>query len=175
MSTGREPDRVRCEFEHNLLECLRGIGNANLRGINRLCEILRNKNGRCAGFAEQPDIFSICEEADFSRCGFAEGCRAGDLQRRVADYFATGLIGQLLKSQTHREDGKRRRICEPDQMVGTNRRVIRFLGAPSGRALPNDNSDGHRFEPWVQRGGRFSMNACTPSSAASSIMLHAMI
>jgi hypothetical protein len=85
MNTGRESDSLRREFEQHLFECLRRIGNANLRGIDRLRKIRRNKKCRCAGFAEQPDIFSIYEEADFSRCCFAERCCAGDFQHWVAN------------------------------------------------------------------------------------------
>jgi hypothetical protein len=85
MGAGREGDSLRREFEHHLLECLRGIGNANLGRTNRLRKIRRNKNCRCAGFAQQADVFSICEEADFSRRRFAERCRACDLPRRIAD------------------------------------------------------------------------------------------
>jgi hypothetical protein len=85
MNTRRECDSVWREFEQHLLEGLGRIGNANLRGVDRLGKIRRNKNCRCAGFAQQADVFSICEKADFSQRRFAERCSAGDFQRRVTD------------------------------------------------------------------------------------------
>src|SRR5215831_1749599 len=85
MNTGLEDDRCRRKFEQNLLECLHRIGNANLRGIDGLGKIGRNKNCRCVGFAQLADVFSIGEEADFALCRFAEGCSASNLQSRVTD------------------------------------------------------------------------------------------
>ena len=85
MNAGREGDWFRRKFEQRLLKRLRRIGNANLRGIDRFGEIERNKDCRCAGFAQQTNVFSICEEANFSQRCFAERCSAGDLQHRVAE------------------------------------------------------------------------------------------
>ena len=85
MNTGREGDRLWREFEHDPLERLCRICNANLRNIDRLRKIPRNKNRRSAGLTKQPNVFSICKETDFSLRRVPERCRAADLQRWVAE------------------------------------------------------------------------------------------
>src|SRR5213080_1136620 len=59
MNTRRKSDRLRGEFEHDLLERLGRIWNTNLRGIDWFGKIRRNKNRRCLGLAQQRDVFSI--------------------------------------------------------------------------------------------------------------------
>jgi hypothetical protein len=101
VNPGRKRDWLRREFQHDLLERLCGIRNANLRGIDRLGEIGRNKNCRRARFTEQPKIFSVSKEADFPRGRFRQRRRARDLQRRIADYIATGYGRYVSESKSH--------------------------------------------------------------------------
>src|SRR5213593_3878537 len=101
MNAGRGGDWLRREFEQHLLECLRRIGNADVRGIDRLRKIRRNKNCRCTGFAQQADVFSVSKKADFSGSGFHQRRGACDLQRWITDQLAARCPRQFLKSESH--------------------------------------------------------------------------
>ena len=68
----RKCNRFGREFDHDLLESLGWICNANLSRSDRFSEVGWNKDCRCACFAQQPNVFSVCEEADFSRSRFPQ-------------------------------------------------------------------------------------------------------
>src|SRR5438128_11155796 len=59
MNTGCEGDRLRREFEHDLLEGLGRIGDPNFSGGNLLAKIKRNEDGGGARFAQESNVFSI--------------------------------------------------------------------------------------------------------------------
>ena len=88
MNTGCEVDRLRREFEHDLLEGLGWIGDPNLSGGNLLAKIKRNEDGGGARFAQESNVFSIHKKTNLSRGRFRERCSARDFERRIADQLA---------------------------------------------------------------------------------------
>src|SRR5206468_10919089 len=100
-------------------------------------------------------------KADFSRYGFTERGRTCDLQRWIAHQVATAHLRQLLKSKGHRGVESLNREADRRSSRSTGTTARRFADSP--------------FHSCFQRGKRFSIKACTPSSAASSIMLQAMV
>src|SRR5437667_5225525 len=101
MDAGRECDRLRCEFQHYLLESFCRVWDPNLRGGNLLGKIRRHKNGRGARLAELRDIFWVAEKGNFAVDCLSQGCGAGDFLCRVADQLATGDRREFLKCEGH--------------------------------------------------------------------------
>ena len=101
MNPGRKCNRLRGQFQHDLLEGFCRICDTNLSGRDRLGKIRRNENGGSAGFTQESDIFSIGEKTDLPGGCFYEGRSAGDFQPRVADQLAAGHCRQFLKGKSH--------------------------------------------------------------------------
>src|SRR3954470_22220024 len=110
-----------------------------------------------------PGVASLSDAAPVI---FSAGSPTNLPSARSASSLIVKLIGKTVR------EGE---FASQVKWLGADDRALRLFGALGGRALLRLAVIRQRFEPHFQRGGRFSINACTPSSAVSSIMLHAMI
>ena len=103
MNSGRKSNRLRREFQHDLLECLRRISHANLGRRNFFGEIAWHKCSGRAGFSQQRQIAAVAEERNFAGVGFGQGSGAGNLLRGIAEQLAIGHGCKLLKGKHGRQ------------------------------------------------------------------------
>ena len=105
VNSGREGNGFRCEFENDLLEGFRRIGNANLRRKNLFRKIVWNKSGGGACLSQQWQIAAVAEKRYFPRTGFGERSSSGNGGGWIAEQLAAAHGREFLKGKRHNGTG----------------------------------------------------------------------
>ncbi len=97
----RELNGLGREAEHNSLERLRRIRDADQRGADGLGELGRHEDGGGAGLAQLRHVSRVRVEGDLTRGRVGERSRPGYRLRPVTDQLARRERGEFLKSEFH--------------------------------------------------------------------------
>ena len=120
MNPGSKGNRLRRKPEHHLLKRLRRILDPDLSAHDLLCEILRNKRGRGARFAEGRKVTRVAVERDLTRSRLGERSRATDDRFYVARHFAATQFRQLSQLYFHDDCFERSHIFDAGQRQGNS-------------------------------------------------------
>ena len=84
-----------------MLECFRRIGHADLRRLDRLAEIRRNKNRRSARLAQLRHVFRIAKNEISPNVASANEAAPVMRERGISEQLAARFLREFLQSKDH--------------------------------------------------------------------------